>query len=112
MDWKDLEKMTILKLREEALKFPEEIKGVHGKSKAQLMDELAKQLGIEKPHVHFAAEVVHSKDDLKHKIRTLKVERDKLIAAKDRRKLHETRREIHKLKRRIREIEHAAEAKA
>src|SRR5438876_112042 len=45
MEWKDLEKMTVLKLREEALKFPE-IEGVHGKNKEQLMDELAKSLGI------------------------------------------------------------------
>ncbi len=112
MDWKELEKMTIVKLREEAMKFPEEIKGVHGKSKAQLMDELAKQLGIEKPHVHFAEKVVHDKDDLKHKIRDLKVEREALIAAKDHKKLHETRRAIHKLKRQIRRIEHAPGAQA
>ena len=49
MDWKDLEKMTVLKLREEALKFPQ-IEGVHGKNKEQLMLEIAKALGIEKPH--------------------------------------------------------------
>jgi len=48
MDWKDLEKMTVLKLREEALKYPE-IEAVHGKNKEQLMDEIAKILGIEKP---------------------------------------------------------------
>ena len=34
MDWKDLEKMTVLKLREEALKYPQ-IEGVHGKNKEQ-----------------------------------------------------------------------------
>jgi len=44
MEWKDLEKMTVLKLREEALKYPE-IVGVHGKNKEQLMDEIAKALG-------------------------------------------------------------------
>src|SRR5438094_7693902 len=60
MEWKDLDKMTVLKLREEALKFPE-IEGVHEKNKEQLMDELAKSLGIEKPHVHFAEKVVHTK---------------------------------------------------
>ena len=49
MDWKDLEKMTVLKLREEALKYPQ-IEGVHGKNKEQLMHEIAKALGIEKPH--------------------------------------------------------------
>ncbi len=51
MDWKELEKMTIVKLREEALKHPDQIKGVRGKSKPQLMDELATVPGIEKPHV-------------------------------------------------------------
>jgi hypothetical protein len=44
MDWKDLEKMTVLKLREEALKY-REIVGVHGKNKEQLIDEIAKALG-------------------------------------------------------------------
>ena len=47
MEWRDLEKMTVLKLREEALKFPE-IQGVHGKNKEQLMDEIANLLGIKK----------------------------------------------------------------
>ena len=110
MDWKDMEKMTIVKLREEAMKYPEQIKGVHGKPKAQLMDELAKLLGIDKPHHHFADDVVHTKGDLKKKIHTLKEQREKLIAAKDHRKLHEVRREIHQLKRKIRKIEHDAEA--
>lgn len=111
MDWKDLDKLTIVKLREEALKHPEEIKGVHGKSKAQLMDELAAILGIEKPHMHLAEAVVHSKDDLKRHIRELKAQREKMIGAKDRKKLHEVRRQIHKLKRQIRKIEHGGEAK-
>ena len=47
MEWRDLEKMTVLKLREEALKFPQ-IKGVHGKHKEDLMEEIAQALGIEK----------------------------------------------------------------
>ena len=110
MEWKDMEKMTIVKLREEAIKHPEQIKGVHGKSKAQLMDELAKILGIEKPHHHFGEEVVHTKGDLKHKIHALKEQREKLIASKEHKKLHEVRREIRALKRRIRKIEHDAEA--
>ena len=46
MEWKDLEKMTVLKLREEALKYPQ-IQGVHGKQKDQLMAEIAKANGIE-----------------------------------------------------------------
>jgi len=110
MEWKELEKMTIVKVREEALKH--EIKSVHGKSKAQLMDELASVLVIEKPHVHFAERVVHTKGDLKHKIRELKGERDKAIAAHDHKALHDIRRQIHKMKRQIKKIETQAVAKA
>ena len=54
MELRDLEKMTVLKVREEALKFPE-IKGVHGKNKEQLIDEIAQALGIRKVE----AKVVH-----------------------------------------------------
>ena len=104
MEWKDLEKMTVLKLREEALKFPQ-IEGVHGKHKEQLMDEIAKALGIEKPHSHFSDNVVHTKSDLKHKIQELKVEKEKLVLAHDHKKLHDVRREIHELKHTIRRIE-------
>ena len=75
MNWKDLEKMTVLKLREEALKFPQ-IEGVHGKNKEQLMDEIATALGIEKPHAHFTETIVHTKSDLKAKINELKADRD------------------------------------
>jgi hypothetical protein len=107
MDWKDLEKMTIVKLREEALKHQDQIHGVHGKSKPQLMEELASLLKIEKPHLHLAEAVVHTKDDLKHKIRELKARREKLIEAGDHRTLHDVRREIHKIKRQIRKIEQA-----
>ena len=104
MDWKDMEKLTIVKLREEALKHPE-IMGVHGKSKEQLMNEMAALLGIEKPHVHFAEKVIHTKGDLKHKIHELKTQREKLVVAKDRKALHQVRRQMHKLKRQIRKIE-------
>jgi hypothetical protein len=111
MEWQDLVKMTVLKLREEALKHPE-IKGVHGKNKQQLMDELASILGIEKPHSHYASEIVHSKGELKHRIRELKLERDKLIKVQDHKKLHDLRRQMHDLKLRIRRMEREATAKA
>ena len=104
MDWKDLEKMTVLKLREEALKYPQ-IEGVHGKHKEQLMDEIAKALGIEKPHAHFTETIVHTKSDLKQKIQELKTERERLIQTHDHKKLHEVRRELHELKHTIRKIE-------
>ena len=104
MEWKDLEKMTVLKLREEALKFPR-IESVHGKNKEQLMEEIAAQLGIEKPHVHWADQVVHTKSELKHKIHELKAERNKLVAEHDHARLRDVRREMHELKHTIRKIE-------
>jgi hypothetical protein len=104
MEWKDLEKMTVVKLREEALKFPQ-IEGVHGKNKEQLMQELAAILGIEKPHAHVTDNVTHTKSDLKHQIQSLKIEREKLVAAHDHQHLHEVRRQIHELKHTIRQIE-------
>jgi uncharacterized membrane protein YjjP (DUF1212 family) len=104
MEWKDLEKMTVLKLRDEALKYPH-IEAVHGKNKEQLMEEIAKALGIEKPHAHFTEAVVHTKSDLKHKIRELKIEREKFLQTHDHKKLHEVRRELHELKHTIRKIE-------
>jgi hypothetical protein len=104
MEWKDLEKMTVVKLREEALKFPQ-IEGVHGKNKERLMDELSVILGIEKPHVQFAEQVIHTKTELKHKIHDLKVEREKLLAKHDQKQLHDVRRQIHELKHTIRKIE-------
>jgi len=110
MEWKDLERMTILKLREEALKFPQ-IEAVHGKNKEQLMDELARILNIERPHTHFAEQVVHTKAELKHKIQELKIEREKLLQVHDHKKLHDVRRQVHELKHNIRKIE-AKAAKA
>jgi hypothetical protein len=111
MDWKEMDKMTVVKLREEALKHPE-IKGVHGKSKVQIMDELATLLKIEKPHLHLKEEVVHTKEDLKKKIHELQAKRGGLIEAKDHEGLHSLRREVHKLKRQIRKIEHEKSAQA
>ena len=104
MEWKDLEKMTVVKLREEALKFPH-IESVHGKNKAQLMDELAHALGIEKPHLHLSETTVHTKSDLKHRIHELKAERDRLLTMHDHNGLHQVRREMHALKHAIRKIE-------
>ena len=104
MEWKDLEKMTVVKLREEALKFPV-IESVHGKNKPQLMDELAHILGIEKPHIKFTEKIVHTKADLKHRIHELKTERDRLLTAHDHEQIHQVRREIHALKHAIRKID-------
>jgi len=107
MEWKELEKMTVTKLREEALKHPDQLKGVHARSKAQLMNELAAVLGIQKPQVSFAEKVVHTKDSLKQRIRELKAQRDRLIEEHNSGELKTVRRQIHHLKREIRKIERA-----
>jgi len=104
MEWKELEKMTVVKLRELAMTH-DKITGVHGKNKAQLLDELADVLGIEKPHAHYTRKVVRTKGELKHRIRELKQKRDALIQARDSKALHDVRREMHHLKRLIRKIE-------
>ena len=104
MEWKDLERMTVLKLREEALKFPQ-IESVHGKHKDGLMEEIAAQLGIERPHAHFTEQVVHTKSELRHKILELKAERNKLVAEHNHQRLHDVRRAMHELKHTIRKIE-------
>ena len=104
MEWKDLEKMTVVKLREESLKFPQ-IESVHGKNKPQLMDELAHALGIEKPHLHFSENVTHTKSDLKHRILELKTERDRLLSEHNHNKLRQVRREMHALKHAIRKVD-------
>jgi len=104
MEWKDLEKMTVPKLREEALKYPH-IESVHGKHKRQLMDELASVLGIERPHAHLSEKIIHTKSDLKHRIQELKTERDKFVATHDHGALHSVRRELRSLKHAIRKIE-------
>jgi len=104
MEWRDLEKMTVVKLRDEALKHPE-LKGVHGKTKEQLMDELATLLGIARPHAHYSGKVIHTKQELKHHIHALKAQRDELVAAHKHHELHAVRREIHDLKRKIKKME-------
>jgi len=104
MEWKDLEKMTIRKLREEALRYPQ-IERVHGKDKHQLMDELAHILNIEKPQIRFSETIIGTKSDLKHRLHELKVERDRALAVHDHNKLHHVRREMHALKHGIRKLE-------
>ena len=79
MEWHDLEKMTVVKLREEA--HEKDIKGVHGKNKAELIEELAGVLGIERPHDESTAATDHTKGALKKEIRDLKESINKTAGA-------------------------------
>ena len=109
MDFKEIQKMTAVKLREVITeKFPD-IKGVSALKKEQLVVLLADKLGIDR-HAHGVVAV--DRTAIKQLIRTLKKQRDEALAAHDGKKLSEIRHAIHKqkhiLRRAVREAEIAA----
>lgn len=109
MDYREIKKMTAVKLREEIAARDPDAKGLSGLKKEQLVDMLADKLGVEK-HAH--VELAIDKTSIKQKIRALKKERDAAVAARDRAKLHDIQHAIHKqkhiLRRAVREAEIAA----
>jgi protein-arginine kinase activator protein McsA len=74
------------------------IEGTSGLRKDQLVEIVAKDLGIDKPHL-----VVEGNDKLaiKSRIRRLKTEVATAVEAHDKETAHRKRRQIHRLKRRI-----------
>ncbi len=97
MELKDLEKMTVGKLREELAKF-EDVKGVSGMKKAQLIDTLCQKLDIHQPE---KTVVGIDKPTIKARIRNLKAEREKAMAANDYKALDDIRRRIKTYRRSI-----------
>jgi cell division protein FtsX len=97
MELKDLEKMTVNRLREELAKF-EDVEGVTGMKKAQLIDALCQKLDIGQ-----AQKVVVGidKPTLKARIRNLKTEREKAVAAHDHKALADIRKRIKTYRRSI-----------
>ncbi len=97
MELKDLEKMTVNRLREELAKF-EDVEGVTGMKKAQLIDALCQKLDIGQ-----AQKVVVGidKPTLKARIRNLKTEREKAVAAHDHKTLADIRKRIKTYRRSI-----------
>ena len=102
MDWHQLAKLKVTELREKAHELPD-IGAVSGLHKEELLEVLAKHLGIEKPH-----RVVDGtqKRSIKDEIRALKVKRDEALAAHDSKELKRVRRQIHKRKRALRRASH------
>jgi hypothetical protein len=98
MDYHELQKTTVSKLREMAKQY-EDLEGVTGISKERLVDMLAGKMGIERPH---KVVIGIDKGAIKAKIRALKKERDAALVAKDRVKLHAKRHELHKLRHQLR----------
>jgi len=102
MDWHELEKMKVDDLREMA-KEKTQLEGVTGLHKDQLVEELAKVLGIPKPH-----KVVESgeKTKIKAQIRELRVKVTTALERKDHAMAATHRRNIHGLKRKLRRMAH------
>ncbi len=100
MDLHELEKMTVVKLREEAHKF-EDIKDASGMSKDQLIDILCKKHGIERKHALRKGIGRHA---LKERIASLKAERTKAIEGGDARAALVQRSRLKTARRRLRKV--------
>ncbi len=97
MDKETLLKLTVPKLREEALKI-ENIAGVHGMKKEELLDILF-------DHFDIPRDVETKKQptsDVKKKIAALREEKDKVRQAGDAKKVKVLQKRIHDLKRNTR----------
>jgi DNA-binding IclR family transcriptional regulator len=99
--YEELKHKTIGELRDIAKGLdPETVKGYSQLNKEHLLPVLCKALGIE-AHAHHHV-VGIDKSALKVKLRQLKVERDKAIAAHDHAALKQVRQQMHRMRRRIR----------
>ena len=97
MNAKTLEKMTVVKLREEAMKF-DDISGVHGMHKDELISVLKEKFGIAEDKT--ASELlIEQKHALKKKIAQLKIEKAQAIEAKDEKKAALARRRLRRQRR-------------
>ncbi len=97
MDYHELEKTTVVHLREMAQEF--EVKGTGGMNKQALIDLLCEKKGIEKPH-----KVAHGigKAKVKAKLHELKAQRDQAREAKDKLQVARLRRRMHRLRHKLR----------
>jgi cell division protein FtsX len=105
MEYSELEKLTVIRLREEAKKLPD-VKGVSAMKKEELLNLLVEKLGIEVPEKKTKKTTAspRGKASLKKKIEQLKMEREAARADRDSKKVTILRRRIHTLKRQIRKI--------
>jgi hypothetical protein len=105
VELKDLLKMTVVKLREEAHKF-EEIKGTIGMTKEQLIDILCEKHNIAKKKPLPKGIGRHA---LKEKIHKMRAQRDAVVGSGDRKKITVHRRRIKSLRRKLRKVIELAE---
>lgn len=109
MELEELQRSTVVKLREEALQ-QGGIAGVNGMSKDQLIEALAPVFGIdlEAETRALRERLSASKGSIKQEIITLKSDRDSALANHDRDGFISARKEIKQRKRRIRQLMKAA----
>ena len=110
MTLQELQKMTVVKLRQEAMQRGG-INGVSSMSKAQLIEALADLLGIDTDAPERAASTKMSGDKavLKKEIRSLKTARDEALAAGDASSLNRARMDIKRRKRALRRLAEEAQ---
>jgi hypothetical protein len=109
MDYEKLKKMTVIRLREEAQKFPD-VKGTSGMKKEELIELLCEKLGIEADKKPKKLPV--NKGEVKKIIRELKAKRSEALEKKDYTEAALYRKRIHVQKRRLRKAIREALKKA
>lgn len=105
MTLQELQKMTVVKLRQEAMQHGG-ISGVSGMSKAQLVEALAELMGIDTktPARAATAKISGDKAVLRREIRSLKATRDEALSAGDATSLNRARLDIKRRKRALRRL--------
>ena len=106
MEYAELQKMTVKKLREEAAKV-EGVTGASGMKKDELVEALANALGIEKPKKEKKVAVkskVRTKENVKTDIKKYKDLRAKALESHDSKQLKIVRYHIKRLKRELRRL--------
>jgi len=112
MDTASLEKMTVAQLREEAKKIPD-VTGLSSMKKDDLIALVAKHSGTDTSAPKASAQkkgadnsnsIPSDKTLLKQRIRALKQEKQKALAAKDSVRARACNRQIHGCKRRLRRM--------
>lgn len=113
MELRELQKMTVVKLRDEALSMGGFV-GVSGMSKQELIEAMAPRLGIDLEAAMKVARAKFAADKptMKREIRTLKGQRDEAITAHDAAAAAQTRKLIKKRKRSLRRLAQQARAAA
>jgi hypothetical protein len=100
MELKELEKLTVTKLREMAGEY-EDIKGASGMTKEQLLDLLCEKLGIDR-EVHHKVKAGVDRTALKKKLKEFKAQAAEASASGDKVMAQRFRRRAHHAKRRLR----------